>query len=223
MFRTLSALAIAAVYTQDSLTVDLNSQVFMEKSKQTNTTDLSKFMRAKQSNGRGLEGFGMNLAAFDYGCHCNALLTGKPFGVGRPVDPLDSVCKDYLGCLRCVKKQTMCQKSEFYSFEMVGLSVQCGDSAGSCERNQCECDAKFYGDLVHLSLTGVQYDFQYSGAVFEAQKKCKKLETRISSFFKQDLSAQCCGGDSRPMEQFNSLRFSCCDGPGGNSILRRRC
>ena len=50
-------------------------------------------MRAKQSNGRGLEGFGMNLAAFDYGCHCNALLTGKPFGVGRPVDPLDSVCK----------------------------------------------------------------------------------------------------------------------------------
>ena len=50
-------------------------------------------MRAKQSNGRGLEGFGMNMAAFDYGCHCNALITGKQFGIGKPVDPLDSVCK----------------------------------------------------------------------------------------------------------------------------------
>ena len=62
---------------------------------------------------------------------------------------------------------------------MAGLSIECQDSAGSCERNQCECDAKFYADLIHLSLTGVQYDFQYSGAVFDSTKKCKKLETRI--------------------------------------------
>lgn len=58
----------------------------------------------------GLNAFGFNMAALDYGCHCAAILSGQLAGLGQPVDALDSVCKDYLGCIRCVKKQTQCQK-----------------------------------------------------------------------------------------------------------------
>ena len=58
----------------------------------------------------GLNALGFNMAALDYGCHCAAILSGQLAGLGQPVDALDSVCKDYLGCIRCVKKQTQCQK-----------------------------------------------------------------------------------------------------------------
>ena len=58
----------------------------------------------------GLSAFGFNMAALDYGCHCSAILTGQYHGHGQAVDPLDAVCKEYLGCIRCVKKQTQCEK-----------------------------------------------------------------------------------------------------------------
>ena len=64
-----------------------------------------------KSNGTGgLSAFGFNMAALDYGCHCSAIITGQYHGHGQAVDPLDSVCKEYLGCIRCVKKQTQCEK-----------------------------------------------------------------------------------------------------------------
>ena len=71
--------------------------------------------------------------------------------------------------------------------------VSCMDAEGSCSRNQCECDSKFYSDVWHLALSGLSYDFQYSGAVFDPNVKCKKLETRMDSFWtsiKQDTYAQ---------------------------------
>ena len=58
----------------------------------------------------GLSAFGFNMAALDYGCHCSAIINGQYHGHGQAVDPLDSVCKEYLGCIRCVKKQTQCEK-----------------------------------------------------------------------------------------------------------------
>lgn len=53
-------------------------------------------IRQRSQGPTGLTKFGMNMAAFDYGCHCNAILSGKLYGIGQPVDALDSVCKDYL-------------------------------------------------------------------------------------------------------------------------------
>lgn len=187
--------------------------------------DPSQLMRS-QNKQVGLEAFGMNMDAFNYGCHCNAIMTGKQTGQGKPVDALDSVCKDYLGCLRCVKKQTNCPRAEFYDYFVGDMTVVCFDEEGSCSRNQCECDAKFYKDVWHLALSGLSYDFQYSSSVFDALSKCKKLETRMDAFWtslKQDSYAQCCGGDGRPMEQFNTLKFSCCPGNDGTLTLRRRC
>ena len=76
---------------------------------------------------------------------------------------------------------------------MSDMMVDCLDAEGSCSRNQCECDAKFYSDVWHLALSGLSYDFQYAGAVFDPNIKCKKLETRMDSFWtsiKQDSYAQ---------------------------------
>ena len=64
----------------------------------------------KTNDTGGLSAFGFNMAALDYGCHCSAIITGQYHGHGQAVDPLDAVCKEYLGCIRCVKKQTQCEK-----------------------------------------------------------------------------------------------------------------
>lgn len=209
-----------------STLVDLASEVFFDQA--DSTTDQTKKQQARSQTKRvGLEAFGMNMDAFDYGCHCNAIISGKQTGVGRPVDPLDSVCKDYLGCMRCVKKQTNCPRSDFYDYIIGDMAVECVDAEGSCSRNQCECDAKFYKDVWHLAVSGLSYDFQYNGAVFDPDVKCKKLDMgRMDAFWtslKQDTYAQCCGGDNKPMEQFNTFKFSCCPGSDGRETLRRRC
>jgi len=213
---------------------DDSSNVLDNLRNQVFPTDEPTNQHARSKSKRlGLEAFGMNMAAFDYGCHCTAVLSGKQAGIGKPVDPLDSVCKDYLGCMRCVKKQTSCQRQDIYNYVIdgeTGMAVECTDAAGSCARNQCECDAKFFKDVWHLALSGLSYDFQYTGAVFDPTSKCKikkqVLDERMDSYwssFKQESYAQCCGGNSRPMEQFNTSRFSCCSGADGKSILRRRC
>ena len=42
-----------------------------------------------------------------YGCNC-LILGDRPMsdpGFGRPVDPLDAICKQYKDCQKCVKQQ----------------------------------------------------------------------------------------------------------------------
>jgi len=99
----------------------------------------------------GLSAFGFNMAALDYGCHCSAIITGQYHGHGQAVDPLDSVCKEYLGCIRCVKKQTQCEKIDTYHYTMKqDITVDCLDPSGSCSRSSCECDGKLFADIWHL-------------------------------------------------------------------------
>ena len=53
---------------------------------------------------------------------------------------------------------------QFYNYGVGDMTVVCFDEEGSCSRNQCECDAKFYKDVWHLALSGLSYDFQYSSS-----------------------------------------------------------
>lgn len=171
----------------------------------------------------GLSAFGFNMAALDYGCHCSAIISGQYSGHGQAVDPLDSVCKEYLGCIRCVKKQTQCEKIDTYHYMMnKDMKVECLDPSGGCSRSSCECDGKLFADIWHLATVGMDYDFQYAGGNFNREKHCRKMDMiRSDSFIKEikaQFDTQCCGGNEYPMEHFNVLKFKCCDGR-----LKRQC
>jgi len=176
----------------------------------------------------GLSAFGFNMAALDYGCHCSAIITGQYHGHGQAVDPLDAVCKEYLGCIRCVKKQTQCEKIDTYHYTMKqDITVDCLDPSGSCSRSSCECDGKLFADIWHLATNGMDYDFQFSSAYFDREKNCRKNDmTRSDSFIKEikaQFDTQCCGGNEYPMEHFNVLKYKCCDNGDGNKRLKRQC
>ena len=61
--------------------------------------------------------------------------------------------------------------------------VECQDREGTCKRNQCECDAKFYKDLWHLASSGLDYNYKYNAMFFDASKKCQKLTSRMDMTF----------------------------------------
>lgn len=183
----------------------------------------SNQMSSSSTPSSALEKFGLNVGALFYGCHCQAIVEEKGYGLGKAVDPLDSVCKDYLGCMRCVKKQTSCPRSA-YGYFVDESVVHCLDDAGSCERSHCECDAKFFGDIWDLAVKGLSYDFQYVPPGFDVHSNCKRQEmSRKFESLKTEQNAQCCGGNSHPMELFNTHKYSCCPDVDGRSLLRRRC
>lgn len=175
----------------------------------------------------GLSAFGFNMEALDYGCHCAAIISGQYAGLGQPVDPLDSVCKDYLGCIRCVKKQTQCEKVDTYHYWMSpSMRIDCLDPTESCSRSSCECDGKLFADIWHLATVGMDYDFQFAGMHFDRSKHCRKLDMTRMDFIQQlkaQADTQCCGGNEYPMEHFNILKYQCCDRGDGNKVLKRRC
>jgi len=191
------------------------------------TNYLFKQVKRTVNKQGGLNAFGFNMAALDYGCHCAAILSGQLAGLGQPVDALDSVCKDYLGCIRCVKKQTQCQKIDFYNYQMTPeMAVECLDSTGSCSRSSCECDGKLFADIWHLATNGLEYDFQFAADNFDRNKKCRKQDMSRMDFLQQlkaQADTQCCGGNEYPMEHFNVLKYQCCDRGDGNKVLKRRC
>lgn len=85
-----------------------------------------------------------------YGCNC-LILGDRPMsdpGHGKPVDELDTVCKAYKDCVKCVQMEYGDQcigefKKYRYGLNVNKGEVQCRDRAGTCERALCECDAQF--------------------------------------------------------------------------------
>ena len=85
-----------------------------------------------------------------YGCNC-LILGDRPMsdpGHGKPVDELDTVCKAYKDCVKCVQMEYGDQCIGEFKKYRYGLNankgeVQCRDRAGTCERALCECDAQF--------------------------------------------------------------------------------
>jgi len=175
----------------------------------------------------GLGAFGFNMEALNYGCHCAAIVNGHQAGLGAPVDPLDSVCKDYLGCIRCVKKQTRCEKIDTYHFLVnPEMQVSCMDPSNTCSRSSCECDGKLFADIWHLATVGMDYDFKFAGSNFDRNKNCRKMDMTRGTFIQQlkaQYDTQCCGGNEYPMEHFNVLKYQCCDRGDGNKVLKKRC
>lgn len=125
---------------------------------------------------------------FAYACNCNLLATGgiadRPLtqpGWGRPVDPLDAVCKEYKDCQRCVTEThgPNCIGEEIryrfrYGADWQGEKAICEDRAGTCQRAICECDSKF---ALQHSFAKENYNPTYSHFFmgFQYERICPNL------------------------------------------------
>ena len=91
-------------------------------------------------------------------------------GKGKPVDALDSACKEWKECQKCARlthnRSASHPQGEFeclgeftkYNFGLKNNDYQCKNSAGSCSRDLCECDLAFA--KAHAQVTNV-YDQKY--------------------------------------------------------------
>merc|ERR1712235_53412 len=98
-----------------------------------------------------------------YGCHC--LMLGdramSTRGVGKPVDRLDSLCKDYKECVHCAKMEfgnECIPEGVKYRWEVnnKGKVVSKGNAPGTCERALFECDNMY---ATRLAESGAMSEF----------------------------------------------------------------
>ena len=87
-----------------------------------------------------------------YGCNC-MMVGDRPLsspGFGAAVDPLDQVCKKYKDCVKCAMARHGNQcigERIMYKFKLrKDNQISCLNTAGSCSRAICECDAAFAVD-----------------------------------------------------------------------------
>ncbi|CBY36593.1 unnamed protein product [Oikopleura dioica] len=147
-----------------------------------------------------------------YGCHC-LILGDRPMsdpGYGRPVDPLDVVCKQYKDCQKCVKMQFGEQcigEMVKYKWRTSGSGVVCVDKPGTCKRNLCECDLDYAKKMPEqLGHFNSDYHLFWSTTGWDPRGdtgSCLKT-TGVSE-------PECCGPPTGPLTIFNSLSKQCCD------------
>ena len=67
-------------------------------------------------------------------------------GKGKPIDELDTACKAYKNCQRCVRmkhgENCIGEFTEYNYGEKNGDKI-CQDNAEDCARDLCECDLAF--------------------------------------------------------------------------------
>jgi hypothetical protein len=143
-----------------------------------------------------------------YGCNC-LILGDRPMsdpGFGRPVDPLDQICKQYKDCQKCVKREygDNCI-GEFvkYDWRMRRGQPQCINAPGTCERNLCECDLDFARKMPsQYDVFDNKYHLFWSEEGWEPKDNCEKG--------KGLNEPECCGPPEGPLVIFNSLQKQCC-------------
>jgi hypothetical protein len=153
-----------------------------------------------------------------YGCHC--LMLGdramSTRGVGKPVDRLDSLCKDYKECVHCAKMEfgnECIPEGVKYRWEVnnKGKVVSKGNSPGTCERALFECDNMYATRLAE------------SGAMSEFTTDYHGFWTTTGFDYKTDgcpkrqgqAQPECCGGYDKPYFLYNTLnpnKKCCADG-----------
>merc|ERR1712080_65756 len=107
-----------------------------------------------------------------YGCNC-LILGDRPMsdpGKGRPVDELDSVCKVYKDCQKCVQMkfgENCIGEMVKYKWGIKSHDVFCKDKADTCERALCECDLQFAQDMpAHRDVYTDDYHMFYTRTGF---------------------------------------------------------
>jgi len=144
-----------------------------------------------------------------YGCNC-LMLGDRPMtdpGKGKPVDELDTVCKQYKDCLKCASMahgDTCIGEFVKYRINMNGAQPVCKDNAGSCARDLCECDRIFAQEHVAVSnVYNEDYHMFYTKTGWNAETDCLKGSGGL-------VDPQCCGADDGPKAIYNTYTKVCC-------------
>ena len=159
-----------------------------------------------------------------YGCHCN-LFGPRPLidypGLGRPVDALDTKCKAYKSCQKCVREKhgdTCIGEFTNYTWRWSSKSgeFECLNEAGSCERELFECDAKFIHDLFNeREVYNVEYHRFWSTTGFDFEDKDQNCPSAgVPS------EHQCCGGHDGPWYWINLNNQKCCERGKGGEVVK---
>lgn len=147
-----------------------------------------------------------------YGCNC-LILGDRPMsdpGLGRPVDELDTVCKAYKDCQRCVAMKYGDQcigEMVKYRWKKTGAdkkNVVCTDEPNTCKRSLCECDLKFGQDMpAHRHVFSDDYHLFWSTTGWNAEENCLRGG-------QGPYEPECCGAPDGPMRLFNGATKDCC-------------
>jgi len=130
-----------------------------------------------------------------YGCYCFAdAQMNLDAGHGKPQDPIDSACKRFHQCYRCIEKDFVEEKQQVScdgtdrSYRFKGIidpvtqqkTIICINSEGSCKRAICECDKKLAEELSGLEFKWDIMKHQKWGA-FNKDSVCSTLGTERSA------------------------------------------
>lgn len=145
-----------------------------------------------------------------YGCNC-LILGDRPMsdpGFGKPVDSLDSICKQYKDCQKCVKQkfgEDCIGEFVKYRWTKKNGGIQCKDAAGTCKRNLCECDLDFAKKMPNeIDTFNLDYHLFWSTIDWRPQEDSCLKGTGLSE-------PECCGSETGPLVIYNSLNRQCCD------------
>ena len=155
-----------------------------------------------------------------YGCHC-FMVGDRPMseiGHGKPVDALDSACRLWKDCQKCVRenhgdtcigefvKYTWKFSSKLQTFVMM-------NQPGTCERELSECDLKFvYNTYNNKDLYNDQYNYFYGG--FDKNDR----QDSCTSTPGNPVEHQCCGGYTSAWYWMSTNKQQCCKDPANNKI-----
>lgn len=166
-----------------------------------------------------------------YGCYCFSDAQYElDAGKGRPVDAIDSACKSFHQCYRCVNKdfvqeagQDNCDgTSRSYRFKGIvdpvtqQKQIVCLNNEGTCKRSICECDKALADDLSDLEFKwNIMHHQRWGG--FNKEAECQGHgQARQARSIDGEGVQQCCGNYPNRFiytsEGKDGAMRGCCDG-----------
>merc|ERR1712099_66448 len=152
-----------------------------------------------------------------YGCHC-LMLGDRPMsdmGRGEPVDELDSRCRFYKECQRCVRDKFGDQcigELVRYTWKYSKKQTQfvSKDQDGTCARELFECDLQFAKDtLSNKDIFNEDYHL-FWGNGFDNQEQCQPRGNVPNVH-------ECCGGHNTYYTWMGTNNNKCCPSENGKS------
>lgn len=146
-----------------------------------------------------------------YGCNCLMLSTLGESGHGPAVDMIDSTCKKYKDCIRCVSMEygEVCVEDDLkYRIRETNKGdISCKDDALTCKRAICECDLLFAQAHADVADQYNQDFHMYSSMIgWDPEEQC---------YLPGSTSVpKCCGPEEGPKLLYNSAsdKKCCADG-----------
>ena len=197
--HTLSFLLFTAVKSEKPVFVRLENlarSIFEQKINQTQNDQIDFGFRMIGNPGSLFNSI-VNFKDIDeYGCWCKLAQAGKGFGTA--VDGIDSACKVFQHCRRCINIEAnddSCDPvSQNYGigayFSSINILGQCidGNPGNVCAQHTCSCEVQFVTQLMDILFSygnGYTADFNHKSG-FDVDESCQIWVTGEKNW-------ECCG------------------------------